>query len=62
MAGNLGFAVRLCEDACATFARRNVLRPEEVICAQLVHECALSVLHGEFCDVTTVEKVVASLT
>jgi nicotinamidase-related amidase len=61
MAGNLGFSVRVPEDATATFARRNVMRPSEVIPAQVVHETALSVLHGEFCQVTTTAEIIEAL-
>ncbi len=49
MAGNLGFAVTLIGDACATFDRR--ASDGQVYPAQAVHEISLASLHDEFCDV-----------
>jgi hypothetical protein len=49
MAGNMGFDVRLVGEACATFDR---VGPDgSTYAAQLIHDIALSDLHGEFCQV-----------
>jgi len=57
MAGNLGFAAWLVEDACFTFARpdwRGVTRS-----ADEVHAMSLSNLDGEYCSVTTTAAVLS---
>jgi nicotinamidase-related amidase len=55
MAGNLGFAVWLVEDACFTFGRRDwngTLRS-----AEEVHALSLANLDGEYCTVVTTDAV-----
>jgi nicotinamidase-related amidase len=59
MAGNLGFAVFLAEDACFTFARRDwngKLRR-----AADVHAMTLANLDGEYCKVVTTAKVLRAV-
>ena len=51
MAGNLGFSVRLVEDACFTFARRDYRG--RLRSADEVHAMSLANLAGEYCAVTT---------
>jgi nicotinamidase-related amidase len=58
-AGDLGFEVLLAHDACFTFARRDftgVLHD-----AETVHAMSLANLDGEYCRVTTVADLRASL-
>jgi len=57
MAGNLGFATWLVEDACFTFRRtawRGVPRT-----ADEIHAVSLANLDKEYCTVTTTDAVVA---
>jgi len=57
MAGNLGFATWLVEDACFTFGRtdwRGVPRT-----ADEIHAVSLANLDKEYCTVTTTDAVVA---
>ena len=49
MAGNLGFHVKLAEDACATFDRTGA--DGTFYPAQLVHDLSLANIHDEFCQV-----------
>lgn len=59
MAGNLGYAVHLPEDACFTFARRDLrgrLWP-----AEDVHALSLANMHGEYARVTTSAAILAAL-
>ena len=56
-AGDLGFEVRLAEDACFTFGRRDwngVWRT-----AAEVHALSLANLHGEYCQVRTTDEILA---
>lgn len=55
MAGNLGFDVRLVEDACATFDRDDV--HGRTLSAEEIHRVHLASLHGEFCSVVTADEV-----
>jgi nicotinamidase-related amidase len=58
MAGNLGFAVTVVEDATATFERRG---PDGThFTADLMHRAALASLHGEFATVRSAQDVIAS--
>jgi nicotinamidase-related amidase len=55
MAGNLGFDVRLVEDACFTFARldwNGTMRS-----AEEVHAMSLANLDGEYCRVVTADRL-----
>lgn len=59
MAGNLGYAVYLPEDACFTFARRDLrgkLWP-----AEDVHALSLANMHGEYAQVTTSAAILAAM-
>ncbi len=59
MAGNLGYAVYLPEDACFTFASRDLrgrLWP-----AEDVHALSLANLHGEYATVTSTAAILAAL-
>ncbi len=59
MAGNLGFAVTVVEDATATFERRG---PDGThFSADLMHRAALASLHGEFATVRSARDVLAAL-
>jgi nicotinamidase-related amidase len=59
MAGNLGFAVTLVEDATATFER---LGPDGThYSADLMHAAALASLHGEFATVRSAREVLAGI-
>jgi nicotinamidase-related amidase len=62
MAANLGFRVRLVEDACATFGRTSFDGND--YSADEVHRLALVSLHGEFAEVVTAaaleERLVAA--
>ena len=59
MAGNLGFAVTVVEDATATFERRG---PDGThYSADLMHRAALASLHGEFATVRSARDVLAAL-
>ncbi|HNB27987.1 MAG TPA: cysteine hydrolase family protein [Alphaproteobacteria bacterium] len=58
-AGNLGYAVYRPEDACFTFARRDLrgkLWP-----AEDVHALSLANMHGEYAQVTTSAAILAAL-
>lgn len=57
MAGNLGFATWLVEDACFTFARKDWRGVSRT--ADEVHAMSLANLDGEYCTVTTVDAVLA---
>ena len=59
MAGNLGFATFVVEDACATFPQR--LLSGRVVPAQDVHELALAELHGEFATVVEAADVLRAI-
>jgi nicotinamidase-related amidase len=57
MAGNLGFAAYLVEDACFTFARRDwqgILRS-----AEDVHAMSLANMNGEYCVVVMTQEVLS---
>ena len=57
MAGNLGFAVTVVEDACATFERQG---PDGACySADLMHRVTLASLHGEFATVRSTREVLA---
>jgi len=59
MAGNLGFAVTVVEDATATFERRG---PDGArYDADLMHRVALASLHGEFATVRSTRNILAGL-
>ncbi len=55
MAGNLGFHVNLVGDACATFGRHHA--NGTFYDAHTMHDTALASLHGEFCNVATVDAL-----
>ena len=55
MAGNLGFAVHLVEDACFTYARRDYRG--HLRSAEEVHAMSLANLDGEYCRVTTTAEI-----
>jgi nicotinamidase-related amidase len=58
MAGNLGFAVTVVEDATATFERRG---PDGAhYSADLMHRVALASLHGEFATVRSAHDILAT--
>ena len=58
MAGNLGFAVTVVEDATATFERRG---PDGAhYSADLMHRAALASLHGEFATVRSTRDVLGA--
>lgn len=58
MAGNLGFAVTVVEDATATFERRG---PDGIhFSADLMHRAALASLHGEFATVRSSRDILAA--
>ena len=59
MAGNLGFAVTVVEDACATFERQG---PDgSRYGADLMHRVTLASLHGEFATVRGPREVLAEV-
>lgn len=59
MAGNLGFAVTVVEDATATFERRG---PDGThYGADVMHRVALASLHGEFAAVRSARDVLAAV-
>jgi nicotinamidase-related amidase len=59
MAGNLGFATYLIEDAAFTFDRTDWSgRPRS---AQEVHDMSLANLHGEYCTVVSTARILAGL-
>ncbi len=55
MAGNLGFDVRLVEDACFTYARRDHVG--RLRSAEEVHAMSLANMDGEYCTVVTTATV-----
>jgi len=57
MAGNLGFATYLLEDACFTFARRD--HRGRLRSADEVHAMSLANLAGEYCTVMTTAALLA---
>lgn len=59
MAGNLGFTVRIIDDACATFPK--ALPNGELIDAETVHKVNLASLHNEFAEVVTTQAAVREL-
>jgi nicotinamidase-related amidase len=61
MAANLGFAVQVAADACATFAGAADMSFDDgpAPTAEEVHRAALSHLHKEFAIVTTSERIIA---
>ena len=58
MAGNLGFAAYLVDDACFTFARRD--HRGRLRSADEVHAMSLANLHGEYCTVLTTAEALAA--
>ena len=58
MAGNLGFAVTVVEDATATFERRG--HDGTLYSADLMHHIALASLHGEFATIQNSQDILAS--
>jgi nicotinamidase-related amidase len=58
MAGNLGFAVWLAEDACFTFGRKDWNGTPRS--AEEVHALSLANLDGEYCSVTTTDTVLGT--
>ena len=59
MAGNMGFDVRLVDDACYTFDRIGYRGGRES--AQSIHDMTLSNLDGEFATIETTDTVLAAL-
>ena len=59
MAGNLGFDVILVSDATATFEREGF--NGAMFSAQEMHDINLASLNGEFCEVQSTSKVLASM-
>ena len=59
MAGNLGFDVRLAEDACYTFDRTGHNGRHEA--AEDIHAMTLSNLDGEFAAIQTTDSLLAAL-
>ena len=59
MAGNLGFAVQLVGDACATFDRKAA--DGTVYPAQLVHDLSLANIDEEFCRVVKTQQVLGAI-
>jgi nicotinamidase-related amidase len=58
MAGNLGFAVTVVEDATATFEHRG---PDGThYSADLMHRTTLASLHGEFATVRSAHEIPAA--
>src|SRR5262249_35857302 len=58
MAGNLGFATYLVEDACFTFGREDFNGRFRT--ADVVHAMSLANLQGEYCSVVTTRELVPS--
>jgi nicotinamidase-related amidase len=59
MAGNLGFAVTVAGDACATFERQG---PDgSHYSAELMHRVTLASLHGEFATVRSTREILAEV-
>jgi nicotinamidase-related amidase len=59
MAGNLGFAVTVVDDATATFERRG---PDGThYSAELMHGVTLASLHGEFATVRSTDEVLSAM-
>ncbi|GJM62805.1 cysteine hydrolase family protein [Persicobacter diffluens] len=57
MGANLGFKVKLVEDACATFDKTG---PKgEKYSAQLIHDTAIASLHQEFAEICSVEDILS---
>ena len=64
MAGNLGFGVTLAHDACASFDLSADVTWAEGLAKpspQMIHELAVSHLHGEFCTALSTETILATL-
>ena len=59
MAANLGFKVRISEDAVATFDRVDYLGKR--MDAQIIHEAALASLHQEFAQIYSQSGLIESL-
>ncbi|MBF9043632.1 isochorismatase family protein [Rhodobacterales bacterium HKCCE4037] len=60
MAANLGFAVRLAHDACAAFATNASTDwgdGLQAMDAQMIHDSAISHLHGEFCTALSTDAI-----
>lgn len=55
MAGNLGFATWLVEDACFTFGRKDWTGTRRT--AEDVHAMSLANLDGEYCTVITADAL-----
>jgi nicotinamidase-related amidase len=59
MAGNLGFATWLAEDACFTFGRKDFGGTWRA--AEEVHAMSLANLDGEYCTVTRTQTLLSQL-
>jgi nicotinamidase-related amidase len=57
-AGNLGFSVILAEDACFTFAKRDLRG--RLWSAEDVHALSLANLDGEYCHVAATADILAA--
>ncbi|MEJ6389301.1 cysteine hydrolase family protein [Gymnodinialimonas ulvae] len=60
MAANLGFNVRLAHDACAAFASNAATDWAPTLTApdpQVIHDTAISHLHGEFCTALATDTI-----
>jgi nicotinamidase-related amidase len=58
MAGNLGFATYLAEDACFTFARRDYSGRHRT--ADEVHAMSLANMNGQYCTVVQTAEIIAA--
>lgn len=64
MAGNLGFNVTLAHDACASFTVSADVSWSDQVAApspQMIHDLAISHIHGEFCVAKTTQDILASV-
>ena len=64
MGANLGFDVWLAHDACAAFETHadygwNADTPR--MSAQMIHDCEVSILHGEFCEARATDAILEAL-
>ncbi|RJF86166.1 cysteine hydrolase family protein [Sphingomonas cavernae] len=59
MAGNMGFDTLLAEDACFTFARRDLAG--RIWSAEDVHALSLANLEGEYCRVLRVSEILSEV-
>lgn len=65
MASNLGFDTWLAHDACAAFETHAAYDWAEAIqpmSAEEIHRMEVSVLHGEFCQAKTTDRIIGALT